>query len=133
MTDAEQRSERSILLVDDDESFRQVLALAFRKRGYDVRIAGDYDEAVTSVLASPPRFALVDLRLPGRSGLELIEAIRRIHQTTILVVLSGERGAKWAAHAKLRGAARYLTKPVDVDEIIIALDEEDARLGAGID
>jgi two-component system response regulator RegA len=127
MTDAEQCSERSILLVDDDEPFRQVLALAFRKRGYDVRVAGDYDEAVTSVLASPPQFALVDLRLPGRSGLELIEAIRRIHQTTIVVVLSGERGPSFAAHAKLRGAARYLTKPLDVDEIIVALDDEEAR------
>jgi len=123
MTDAEQRGERSILLVDDDEPFRQVLALAFRNRGYDVRVAGDYDDAVAAVLASAPRFAVVDLRLPGRSGLELIETIRRIHQTTIVVVLTGERGATWAADAKHRGAARYLTKPLDVDEIISALNE----------
>lgn len=123
MTDAKQRNERSILLVDDDEPLRQVLALSFRNRGYDVRVAGDYNEALANVLASAPRFAVVDLRLPGRSGLELIEAIRRIKQTTTVIVLTGERGASWAAQAKHRGAAGYLTKPADVDEIIAALKE----------
>ncbi len=67
--------------------------------------------------------------MPGRSGLELVQTIRRIHPTTIVVVLSGERGKTWAADAINRGAASYLIKPVDVDEIIAALNEGYARLG----
>ena len=123
MTVAEPHGDLSILLVDDDEPFRQVLGWAFRNRGYDVRVAGNYDEAVSSALASAPRFAVVDLRLPGRSGLELTETIRRINMTTIVVVLTGERGAAWADEAIHRGAASYLTKPAEVDEIIAALNK----------
>lgn len=64
MTAAEPHSDLSILLVDDDEPFRQVLGLALRNRGYEVRVANSYDEAVSGVLASAPRYAVVDLRLP---------------------------------------------------------------------
>lgn len=127
MTAAEQHSDLSILLVDDDEPFRQVLGLAFRKRGYDVRVANNYDEAVTGVLASAPRYAVVDLRLPGRSGLDLIDTIKRIHPPTIVIVLTAERGATLAADAIRRGATSYLTKPAEVDEIIAALHKIQAR------
>jgi two-component system response regulator RegA len=111
----------SILLVDDDETFRAALARALMSRGYDVRVAANYVEAVARVLAEPPRFAVVDLRMPGRSGLELIEEIERISPATMIVVLTGDGSARSKAEARRLGAAAYLTKPTDADQLLAAL------------
>ena len=114
-------SERSILLVEDDDVFRLVLARALRARGYEVQVAAGYEEAVDMVVARPPRLALVDLRMPGRSGFDLIDAIRRIHPSTVVLVLSADRSAASREEARKRGAADYLTKPADIDDIVAAL------------
>src|SRR5215813_10286107 len=62
----------SILIVDDDEVLRDRLARALRDRGWEVRTAGDYVSAMASARAESPQYALVDLKMPGRSGLELV-------------------------------------------------------------
>ena len=62
--------QETLLLVDDDEVLRERLARAFRERGYDVRTAGAYEAAMETATADPPELAVVDLRMPGRSGLE---------------------------------------------------------------
>jgi two-component system response regulator RegA len=67
----------SILLVDDDEVFRERLARALRERGWEVRTAGDYTSAMEAARAESPQHALVDLRMPGRSGLELFSRDER--------------------------------------------------------
>ena len=111
----------SILLVDDDESFRLALARSFRSRGYDVRVAGSYDEALASVRTNAPQSALLDLRMSGRSGLELVEAIARHDADIVVVVLTADRSAASEAEAIHRGAKGYVVKPADTDEIIAAL------------
>lgn len=111
----------SILLVDDDESFRLTLARSFRSRGYDVRVAGSYDEALASVRMNAPQTALVDLRMSGRSGLDLVEAIARHDADIVVVVLTADRSAESEAEAIRRGAKAYVVKPADTDEIIDAL------------
>jgi len=116
----------SILLVEDDEPFRSVLARSLRARGYQVWLAANYVEAVGRVLAEPPQFAVVDLQMPGRSGLELIEEIKRLQPGTTIVVLTGDRSLESKADALRRGASGYLTKPTDTDELIAALE----RIGA---
>ena len=68
----------SILIVDDDEVFRNRLARAFVERGYDVRTAGDHDSAVAQATSDSPELAVLDLKMPGRSGLELVKALREI-------------------------------------------------------
>ena len=111
----------SILVVDDDATFRGALARSLTSRGYDVWVAADYFEAVGRVLAQPPSFAVVDLRMPRRSGFELIEEIKRISSGTIVVVLTADRSPESMAEAKRVGASAYLTKPTDADEIVAAL------------
>lgn len=120
MTDPRNAPARSILVVDDDETFRAVLARALRVR-YEVATAGSYEDAIARGLVDGPDCALVDLQMPGRSGFELIAAIKRIHPATIVVVLTADRSPESKAAATERGASGYLTKPTDADEVIAAL------------
>jgi two-component system response regulator RegA len=110
----------SILLVDDDDRFRDRLARAFAARGYEVRTAPDYEGAVTLARAESPELAVVDLRMPGRSGLDLVRELRAIDAATKIVVLTGYGSIATAVDAIHLGAAHYLAKPADVDDILAA-------------
>jgi len=111
----------SILVVDDDATFRGVLARSLTSRGYDVSIAANYLEAVGLCVAQPPEFAIVDLKMPGRSGLDLVEQIKRVNPATTVLVLTADRSPESKAEALRLGACAYVTKPTDADEVIAAL------------
>ena len=70
----------SILLVDDDETLRERLARALRERGYDVRTAGNADQAMQKVREDSPELAVLDLKMPGRSGIDLLKEIRAYNE-----------------------------------------------------
>lgn len=116
----------SILIVDDDEVYRTRLARAFVDRGYDVRTGADYDSAVTAAAAESPEFAVVDLKMPGKSGLELVKALVEIDPSTKIIILTGYGSIATAIDAVRLGATYYLSKPADADDIISAF----ARGGA---
>jgi two-component system response regulator RegA len=116
----------SILLVDDDEVFRRRLARAFEERGYDVRTAEDYETAVAEARRDSPEFAVVDLRMPGHSGLELVRALKDIDPTTKTVVLTGYGSIATAIDAMRLGAHYYLAKPADADDIVAAFARGEA-------
>jgi two-component system response regulator RegA len=117
----------AILLVDDDEVFRERLARALRDRGYDVVTAADHDGALAAAKARKPEFAIVDLRMPGLSGLALIGPLHAIAPGARIVVLTGYGSITSAVEALRAGAHDYLSKPVDADQIIGALTGEAAR------
>ena len=119
-TSPNSRTSPSILLVDDDERLRERTARAFKDRGYEVICAGDYDEAVGALGSDTPEFAVVDLRLPGRSGLDVVETLHRTDSATRIVVLTGYGSIATALQAIKLGAVHYLTKPADADDIIAA-------------
>lgn len=110
----------SLLLVDDDDVLRERLARAFRERGYDVRTAGDHDAALELTRTDSPELAVVDLRMPGPSGLELMRALRALDASTRIVVLTGYGSIATAIEAMRLGAAYYLPKPADADDILAA-------------
>jgi two-component system response regulator RegA len=107
----------SILVVDDDQTFRLRTVRAFASRGYEARGAADAEQALESARKDSPEFALVDLRMPGRSGLELVRDLREVDPTTLIVVLTGYGSIATAVEAVRLGAVQYLTKPSDVDDI----------------
>ena len=115
----------SILIVDDDETFRERLGRAFRDREWDVRLAGSYDEAMAAARTESPQHALVDLKMPGRSGLELVRDLKACDPTTKVVVLTGYGSIATALDAVRLGATHYLAKPADADEIIAAFGREE--------
>lgn len=113
---------RSLLVVDDDETFRTRLVRAFTARGLDVTSADGYEAAMAAATADAPELALVDLRLPTRSGLDVVRGLKAIEPTTVVIVLTGYGSIATAVEAMKAGAATYLTKPVDADQILAAFD-----------
>ena len=110
----------SILLVDDDRRFRERLAAAFEKRGYDVRTAADRAAAMASAESDSPELAVVDLRLAGEWGLHVVRALHKIDESTAIVVLTAYGSIATAMEAVRLGAKDFLQKPATVDEIEMA-------------
>lgn len=109
-----------LLLVDDDATFRQVLAAALGKRGFTVRIAQDVPSALAAAEQDPPEYAVIDLKMPGPSGLELVRRLKELDEHTRIVVLTGYASIATAVEAIKLGATHYLAKPADADEIVAA-------------
>ena len=116
----------SILIVDDDEVYRSRLARAFVDRGYDVHTADGYDRAVSLAGDDSPELAVVDLKMTGKSGLELVRALREIDPATKIVVLTGYGSIATAIDAVRLGATYYLSKPADADDIVRAFARGEA-------
>lgn len=119
----------SILLVDDDDVFRERLARALRDRGLAVMEAGDHEHALAALGESGPTYALVDLRLPSGSGLDIVRAIAARSPSTVTIVLTGYGSIATALEAVKLGAAHYLTKPAGADDILASF----ARVTDGAD
>ena len=111
----------SLLLVDDDETFLSVLARSMEKRGFMVQCASNTDEALKLAVDDPPEYAVVDLKMPGSSGLALVRHLKEIDEATRIVVLTGYASIATAVEAIKLGAIHYLAKPVRADEIVAAL------------
>ncbi len=103
----------TLLLVDDDEAFRVALGAALGRRGFAVTLAAGPEEAEAAARAQVFETALVDVRMPGGSGIALCAALRQIDEGTRVVVLTGYGTIANAVEAMRAGAVDYLTKPVD--------------------
>jgi len=121
---------RTLLLVDDDETLRTRLARAFEARGLSVTTAATCGEAVALAQADPPELALVDLRLPGGSGIDVVRELKAADSTTTIVVLTGYGSIATAVESMRSGATTYLTKPVDADQILAAFNQAEAARDA---
>ena len=114
-----------LLLVDDDETFCGVLGEALEKRGFAVLVAHNVPDARRLAEAEAPQYAVVDLRMPGPSGLELVSALCQADGAAKVVVLTGFASITTAVEAIKLGATHYLTKPTDADEIVAAFDRDE--------
>lgn len=120
-TPAEQAT---LLLVDDDDDFLNVLAMAMRKRGFSVSTATSAESAFEHAKSEPPEFAVVDLKMSGNSGLVLVRQLSALQAGTKIVVLTGYASIATAIEAIKLGATHYLAKPVDADEIVAAFAKQ---------
>jgi two-component system response regulator RegA len=118
----------TILLVDDDEVFRERMARALRERGHPVVTAGDHASALAAAATQRPAFAVLDLRMPGPNGLTLIAPLLAIAPEARIVVLTGYGSITSAVDALRAGAHDYLSKPVDADQVLAALTGEAVRV-----
>jgi two-component system response regulator RegA len=122
----------SLLLVDDDDIFRGVLAQAMAKRGYDVSEANSAETAWQTAQQDPPEYAVIDLKMSGDSGLVLVRQIDALGAGTKMVVLTGYASIATAVEAIKLGAVHYLAKPVDADEIIAAFEKHEGDSSASV-
>jgi two-component system response regulator RegA len=124
----------TLLLVDDDEVLRERLGKALRERGFEVTTAPNGEAAVEFARREAPEFAVVDLRMPGVSGIEVLDALRAIDPATRVLMLTGYGSIATAVEATRRGAVGYLSKPADADEVVAALTGRAVTdVGADID
>ncbi len=126
------RESSKTLVVDDDETFRRIIARALSKRGYDVETARDFDEARVAIERVSHDFAVVDLRMPGGSGLALVERLRLRNPAVRTVVLTGYASVATAVEAIKLGATHYLPKPADADEIVAAFGRHTGDSGTPV-
>jgi len=113
---------QTLLLVDDDEVFRHRLAYALRKRHHEVWTAGDAEQALRCTKIESPELAIVDLKMPGQSGLTLVGALLDIDPDIRILVLTAYGSIATALEAIRLGATGFLQKPASVDEILLALN-----------
>ncbi|WP_298268053.1 sigma-54 dependent transcriptional regulator [Geobacter sp.] len=106
-----------ILVADDEESMRWVLSKALRKKGFTVDLARDGEEALRLIQSNPYDLAILDIKMPGLSGLELLDRARELKSDLLMVIMTAEASMKNAVEAMKRGAYDYITKPFDLDVI----------------
>ena len=110
-----------ILVVDDDDNLRWVVQTQLEDAGYEVDTAADGAAALTAIQASRPSLVLTDLKMPGISGLELLEKIRADEPDLPVIMMTAFGTIQNAVGAVKSGAYDYLTKPIDHDELILAI------------
>jgi two-component system response regulator RegA len=124
-TDAEEQNGQplieTILIADDDETIREQLARALANRGYEVRTAEDGNAALEVVRQWQADGAVVDLKMPGMGGLELVKALLDEDPEMRIVIHTGYGSIATALEATRNGATDYLTKPADADQILAAM------------
>jgi DNA-binding NtrC family response regulator len=112
-----------LLLVDDDEDFRSLTARNFRKRSYAVRQADSGEAALKLLKKRAFDVAIVDLSMPGMSGIDLLGILKQSGANTEVVMLTGEATIRTAVEAIKLGAHDYLTKPVQMDELVVVVQK----------
>ena len=113
--------DRTLLLLDDDGPFLNRLARAMENRGFDVSTAASVEAGIATVQATPPSFAVVDLRLEDGSGLDVVDTLLKARPDCRIVVLTGYGNIATAVAAVKAGAIDYLAKPADADAVVDAL------------
>ena len=113
--------DKSLLIVDDDDPLRNRLSRAMEKKGFKIMEAKTVENALNIVKKTPPVFAVIDLRLEGGSGLDVVKELSKIKKESRIVMLTGYGNLPTAVAAVKAGAIDYIAKPVDADDVEAAL------------
>ena len=108
---------KSLLIVDDDNPFRERLARAMEKKGFKVFQAEGVQKGIESVKITKPAFAVVDLRLADGNGLDVVKQVQVSNSTSRIIMLTGYGNIPTAVAAIKEGAIDYLAKPADADDV----------------
>tara|TARA_B100000131_G_scaffold281012_1_gene287303 strand:+ start:29 stop:592 length:564 start_codon:yes stop_codon:yes gene_type:complete len=114
-------NDNSLLIVDDDNPFRERLSRSMEKKGFKVSQAEGVKKGIEAVKIEKPAFAVVDLRLNDGNGLEVVKEIQNSNSSSRIVMLTGYGNIPTAVAAIKEGAIDYLSKPADADDVEKAL------------
>jgi DNA-binding NtrC family response regulator len=117
-------SKGSILVVDDEANARAALGELLREEGYSVETAADGFKALGKMEESRPDLILTDLKMPGMGGVELLERAKGLDDEIAVVVMTAFGAVDTAVDAMKKGAANYLTKPLNMAELVLVLERE---------
>lgn len=119
------KSLNTLLVVDDDEIFCQVMQRALTRRGFQVEVCLNIDSAVQAAKTTRFYKALVDLKIAQESGLSLIRSLITINPDMQIIMLTGYSSVSTAVEAIKLGALNYFCKPIDIDEVLKGFIEPD--------
>lgn len=112
-----------LLIVDDESRFLDAIAKRLRKRGFDVRTAANGPEAISIAREEKFDLALLDLRMPGMDGSEVLKVLKQEHNFLEAIILTGHGSLDSAVELTKLGAFGYLPKPYELDKLILKLRE----------
>jgi DNA-binding NtrC family response regulator len=115
-------SHTKVLLVDDEVEFASALAERLQMRDYDVKTASNGLEAMALFHGSPPDIVILDLRIPGMDGLEILKNIKIFDPTIEVLILTGHGDVESVAEGMKNGAFEYIMKPIDIGELTSKID-----------
>ncbi|HAA05283.1 MAG TPA: response regulator [Syntrophobacteraceae bacterium] len=117
----------SILLVDDEEEFVKALAERLSLRGFGVRIAFSGEQALGRLEEQEPTMVVLDLKMPGMDGMEVLRRARKSHPRVAVVMLTGHGSDRDREEAMRLGAYAYLQKPVQIDQLVRLVKDMTSR------
>jgi DNA-binding NtrC family response regulator len=112
----------SILVVDDEDSLRNVLSNELSNEGYEVRSASDGDEAISELQKASYDLILLDIKMPRMNGFEVLKFIKENHPKTKVVMLTGFADLKNAIESKKLGADDFVSKPYDLVDLLTTIE-----------
>jgi two-component system response regulator PilR (NtrC family) len=112
-----------VLVVDDEPSMREFLEIFFRREGYDVATAADADAALVGIQADDFDVVISDVQMAGRSGLDLLRAVKETAPDTVVIMITAFATTETAIAAMKEGAYDYVTKPFQVDELRLVVEK----------
>jgi two-component system response regulator RegA len=118
------RAGAEFLLIDDDPVFTGVMQRGLERRGFCVRRCESADQGLAACREQAPDYIVLDLNMPGTSGLVILPELLSLAPRAELLVLTGYSSIATAVQATRAGARNYLCKPASIDEVLAALDEE---------
>lgn len=121
LTQSEVPQAKSVLVVEDDESLLRCLARAMEARGFRTLTAESVYDGLAHIELAAPEFAVVDMRLADGCGLDIISALKQRRPNARSIILTGYGNIATAVKAVKLGAVDYLTKPADLDDIVLTL------------
>ncbi len=122
------RTATSILLVDDEESIRRVLSISLADDGYDVTTAADGREALQHIEHHAPDIVITDIKMPGISGIQLLETIKNEHPGIEVIMITGHGDMQTAIESLKKDAVDFITKPINDEVLAIALKRAEERI-----
>ena len=127
-----QQDKPALMIVEDDPAFGRALGRSFERRGYSVTLCDRLEGVTASLGQQSPGFAVVDLKLPGPSGLEIVKLLHAHDPLMKIVVLTGFASIATAVEAIKLGACHYLAKPSNTDDIEAAFRRDGGDSGVAL-
>ena len=112
----------SVLIVDDEEDFVEMLSLRLEATGFDVRGVNSAPDGLAALAEQEADVVVLDLKMPGMDGLETLEKIKAAHPAVAVIIMTGHGAMESATRGKELGAFDYLIKPAEFEELVEKLE-----------
>jgi DNA-binding NtrC family response regulator len=112
-----------VLLIDDEVEFGSALAERLRLRDYDARAFSQAKDALDIIQSDPPHVVLLDFRMPGMDGIEVLKIIKQMNPSIEVIMLTGHGDTRSIEEGMKSGAFEYIMKPVDIGELILKINQ----------